>query len=662
MKNFVLAFLALWQFTSGMGQAVKKVRPIALFTVGGTPTYTEEFMYLYKKNHRNKSQDFTPEKIEEYLNLFVNFKLKVKEGYQRGLDTTVKFNKELKTYEEELKKPYRADKDALDKLTKEAYDHLTEEVKASHILIQVKPDAAPADTLKAFTKISEIQKRIVAGEDFEKLARELSEDPSAKYNGGNLGYFTALQMVYPFEEAAYKTKVGEASSIIRTRFGYHLIKVVDKRTSQGEVEVAHILLRTTNGGQTSRLKNTTEMDNDPKVKNLIFEIYDQLKSGRSWDELCKEYSEDSNTKNTGGKLRPFGARALAAVPEFEATAFALEKPGDISDPFQSNIGWHIIRLEKKIPVPPYAEVEASLKKRVARDERLKISEQAMAIARRKELGFNENKENKPKVLALADSTLLKGKWKFTGNTETKNVILFSIGHQVYKAVDFFQWVERHQTSSKLNPESYFDQLYETYVNDNVDKAEEEKIKINNPDFQYLLTEYKEGILLFDIMEKEVWNKASEDSVDQRKFYQDHLAKYTAGDRVEARIFSTTDKTFLQEVKRKVTKGDTLTAADMKKFKSVQNFRNYEKGESKVIDKVNWVPGLQETDIEGTFFLVEIKQLVLPGTKSFAEARAHVISDYQDFLEKNWVASLRNKYPVKINTKARKSVMNELMKK
>jgi peptidyl-prolyl cis-trans isomerase SurA len=662
MKKVFFACIVLWQAYDVMAQSANNIKPIVLFSIGSTPTYTEEFIYLYKKNHPNKSQDFTSEKVNEYLNLFVNFKLKVREAQQRGFDTTAKFNKELNTYRDELKKPYRADKDVLDKLTREAYDHLTQEVKASHILIQAKPDAAPADTMKAYVKIAEIKKRVAEGEDFGKLATELSEDPSAKYNGGSLGYFTTLQMVYPFEEAAYNTKVGDVSSVIRTRFGYHLVKVEDKRPSKGEVEVSHILLRTAKGGQTSRLKNTTEMDNDPKVKNLIFEIYDQLKSGRNWDDLCKEYSEDTNTKNAGGKLRPFGVGALAAVPEFEITAFALQKPGEVSDPFQSSIGWHIIRLEKRIPVPAYADIEATLKKRVARDERVKISEQSLAIARRKELGFNENKENKSKVMALADSNLVKGKWKFTGNTEIKKLVLFSLSNKVVRAADFFSWVEKRQTFSKLSPSSYLDQLYEELVDENVNEAEEEKIKKANPDFQYLLTEYREGILLFDIMEREVWNKASEDSIGQKNYYKEHIAKYSAGDRVEARIFSTTDKSFLEDMKKKVMRGDTLSASDMKKFKSVQNFRNYEKGESKVIDKINWVPGLQETEIDGTSYLAEIKRLVAPGTKTFTEARAHVISDYQDSLERAWVTSLKNKYHVTINSKAKEAVMKELTNK
>jgi len=649
MKKYFIVFLLLLKLIGATAQIQKKATSsMILFTVDGNPTLTDEFIYLFKKNHANESQDYTESKIDEYLNLFINFKLKIREAQKRGMDTTAKFNKELNTYREELKKPYRADKDVLDKLTHETYDHLMQEVNASHILIQIKPDATPEDTLKAFHRISDIKKRISEGEDFEKLARELSEDPSAKYNGGSLGYFTAMQMVYPFEQAAYQTKKGEVSPIVRTRFGYHLIKVLDIRPSRGEVEVSHILLRSTK-------------DNETKVKNLIFEIYDQLKKGRNWDELCKQYSEDTNTKNTGGRLRPFGVGALAAVPEFEATAFAMQSPGEISDPFQSNIGWHIIRLEKKIPMPPYAEAEASLKKRVTRDERMKISQQALAAKRRKDLGFVENDPIKMKVIGLADSSLLMGKWKFSGSPELRKTVLFSINGKEVKSGDFFSWIEQQHNPSKLSAPAYMNQLYEQWKEGKINEAEEEKIIKENPDFKYLLTEYREGILLFEIMEKEVWNKASVDSAGQRKYYREHLTKYGGGNRVEARIFSTTDKSFLAEVKMKIAHGDTLKEADMKKFRSAQNFRNYERGESKVIDKITWVSGLQEEEIDGTYYLVEVKRLVPPGPKTLEEARAKVISDYQDSLEKDWIASLKNKFRVVLNNKGKKVVLEELTK-
>lgn len=643
-KHLLLALCVMLSICWAFPQS----KPQVLFTVDKSPTTTNEFVYLFKKNHSNK-QDFTEEKVDEYLNLFVNFKLKIREAHQRGYDTTSKFIKELKTYGDELKKPYRAEKDLLDRLTKEAYEHLRQEVKASHILIEVKASATPDDTLKAFNKISDIRKRILNGEDFEKLAIELSEDPSAKSNGGSLGYFTTMQMVYPFEVAAYQTKVGEISPIVRTRFGYHIIKVIDKRSSRGEVEVSHILLR-------------SAKTNEAKVKNQIFEIYDQLKSGRSWDELCKEFSEDTNTKNAGGKLRPFGVGALPSVPEFEATSFALEKPGDVSDPFQSNIGWHIIRLERKIPVPAFPDIEAALKKRVGRDERLKISEQAASAKRKTDLGFKENAVTKSQVLSMADSSLLKGRWKFKGLGDAKNNSLFQLGGKNFTTSDFTAWVEKKKTSSKLSPADYMSQLYNQFVDENIDVAEEEKIIRENPDFSHLLSEYREGILLFEIMEKEIWNRASDDTVGQKKFYNEHLEKYKAGPRVEARIFATPDKSFLEDIKKKIARADTLSAADMKKFKSVQHFRNYEKGESKVIDKINWVPGMQETEVDGMYYLVEVARLVEAGTKKFTEARAQVISGYQDALEKNWVESLKKKYPVKMNAKNKSAVVQELTKK
>jgi peptidyl-prolyl cis-trans isomerase SurA len=402
--------------------------------------------------------------------------------------------------------------------------------------------------------------------------------------------------------------------------------------------------------------------NEVKAKNLIFEIYDQLKTGRNWDELCKQYSEDSNTKNAGGRLRPFGIGALAAVPEFEAVAFALQNPGEISDPFQSSIGWHIIRLEKKIPLPPYAEVEASLKKRVARDERMKISEQAEGIRRRKDLGFVENPENKAKVMRLADSTLLTGKWKFSGNPELRKLPLIAFSNQEVKSGDFMTWIEHQQGTSKSAPSAYMDQLYHNWIEEKINEAEEAKIIKENPDFQYLLTEYREGILLFEIMEKEVWNKASEDSVGQRKYFMEHKNNYNAGNRVEARIFTSRDKSFFEDLKKKVANGDTLKEGDLKKFKSTQNFRNYEKGESKAIDQINWVTGVQETMVDGTYYLIDIKRLIPPGPKTLNEARAKVISDYQDLLEKNWVTVLRNKFHPQINNKGKKIVVDELTKK
>ncbi len=646
-KSLFFIFLAA-SIVAGYSQVEKVKKPVVLFSVNKNPTFVDEFNYLYSKNHQNKPGDFTESKVLEYLTLFINFKLKVTEARALGMDTTAKFLKEFKTYREDLKKPYRAEPDVLDKLAKEVYQHLTQEVKASHILVNLKPDAFPSDTLTAFNKIIEIKKRIVAGEDFEKLAHELSEDPSAKYNGGDLGYFTAMQMVYPVEEAAYKTNKGEVSDIVRTRFGYHLIKVIDKETARGEVEVSHILLRTGT--------------DDTKIKNKAFEIYEQLKAGRSWSDLCKENSEDANTKDAGGKLRPFGLRALATVPEFEAMAFAMKTPGDISDPFQSTIGWHIIKLENRIPLPPYSELESSLKKKVARDERLQISQQTLATKRKKDFGLIEYEEVKKEVFALADSSLTKGKWKFVGNEILFAKKIVELQGKGISVKDFVQYIAINQSQSSMAPATYIAQLYNNFVEETISNLEEEKLKVEKPEFKNLLTEYREGILFFDIMEKEIWNKASEDTSGQRKYYETHIDKFKAGDRVRARIFSTPDKNIVDEFKKKVSAGDTLKEADIKRFKSVQPFKKYEKGDSKVIDKASWVPGLHEVELDKSFYLVEIEQLIAPGTKTFDEAKASIISDYQTELEKTWLERLKKKYPIEVSAKGKKYILAELIKK
>lgn len=631
------------------GQAQQGQKPVTLFTAGSMSVSTDEFLYVYRKNHQNKPEAFDEKKINEYLDLFINFKLKVAEAHARGLDTTRKFVNEFKTYREELKKPYRTEPDALEKLTKDTYQRLTEEVRASHILINVKPDATPADTLAAWQRVAQIRERLIKGEDFEKLARELSEDPSGKYNGGDLGYFTALQMVYPFEEAAYKTNVNEISPITRTRFGYHLVKVRDRKAARGEVEVSHILLRTGAG-------------NDAAVKNKMFDIYDQLKAGRSWDELCKEFSEDPNTKNTGGKLRPFGVGAMASVPEFETMAFSLQKSGDVSDPFQSSVGWHIIRLENKIPLPAYTEMEASLKRRVARDERLQLSQLALNAKRKREYALQENEAVRDKIIALADSTLTSGKWKTSASADVKKETLLSVEKKNVTAGEFISYIENNQAPSSLMPTPYMRQLYDRFVEDKILEAEENKLLQTQPDFRNLLTEYREGILFFEVMEKEVWNKASEDTVGQRAFYEKVKSKYQAGDRVEARIFSATSKSVIDDIKKKVQAGDTLKQEDLKKFKSIQNFRAYEKKENKIVDKISWSVGQHEAEGDGLFYLVEVKRLIPPGVKTFDEARASVISDYQDSIEKNWIASLKKKYPVKVNKKGKKFVLAELKAK
>jgi peptidyl-prolyl cis-trans isomerase SurA len=617
-----------------------------LFSVDDAAVHASEFTYLYNKNHQGKPEEFTKEKITAYLDLFVNFKLKVKEATDRGLDTTRAFNEELNSYKSELKKPFIASPDQVSMLVREAYDRLQQEVRAAHLLIGFGPDPASADTLAAWNKIIDLRRRIVAGEQFEKLAAEYSEDPSAKENGGDLGYFTALVMVYPFETAAYSLSIGEISQPVKTRFGYHLILLKDKRTASGEVEVSHIFFR----------------GKDTKVKNKAFEAYDQLRAGKKWEDVCRENSDDAGTKDNGGRLQKFSAGALSSVPEFESMAFSMQTPGEYSDPFESRMGWHIIRLENRIPVPTFEEMEPSLKRRISRDERLQIGQEAELARRKKEFNMIENREIIDNLMHLADTSLQKGRWSVLISEPHKDDTLFASGNDVATVRNFYAFVKGKQRPSALPAPEYFRQLYNQFTEERIGELEDRKLQKENPDYRNLLKEYREGLLLFSVMETEVWNKASADSLGQRQYYTANTAKYSAGERVYARILGTPDAAFLEEIKTMILNGDTLKPAQLRRLKVVTSYRGYERGDHKAIDSVAWSVGLHQTQSEGMHYLVEIERLIPAGVKTFDEARASVISDYQDSLERSWIDQLKKKHAVKINKKTVKTVVASLEKK
>jgi peptidyl-prolyl cis-trans isomerase SurA len=654
MRRFAILMLlgsAMITFSFAQGKKQKAPKSQTLFTVNKKTVTTNEFIYLYKKNHQNKSEDFTNEKIQEYLDLFINFKLKVEEAKTRGLDTTQAFIKEYSQYKDELRKPYLPDTKLTDSLVRLTYNRMKEEVRASHILINVKPDASPEDTLKAYNKIIDLRNKIKKGEDFGMTASEFSEDPSARTNQGNLGYFTAMQMVYPFESAAYNTKVGEVSMPIRSRFGYHIIYVTDRRPARGEVEISHIMLRTGDG-----------KDNE-KVKNTIFDIYDELQAGVKWDELCRQYSEDPGSKDSGGKLKQFGVGAMASIPEFERIAFSLNKPGEISDPFQTQYGWHIMKLERKIPLAPFEELNASLKSRVNRDERTQVSKQALTLKLRKDFQFTEQPAVKTKVLALADTSIQTAKWKEPAYPKANKEILFSLTGKNYSVKDFLDYAQKNQKPTSQLPAKYLEELYNHFVDASILTLQEEKIMRENPDYTYLLQEYYEGILLFEIMEKEVWNKASDDSVGQHKYYDAHVNDYQAGERAKASFYFTASNNFVAKLKPILEAGDEKAIQEFvaqNKLKTETGF--YKKEEKTILQKVPWTVGVHSTENNGMYYLAWLKDILPPGPMSFEEARPAVISDYQTYLEKNWVQQLKKKYSVKVNEKGKQYVFQNLQQK
>ena len=437
---------------------------------------------------------------------------------------------------------------------------------------------------------------------------------------------------------------------LRTRFGYHILKVYDRRPSQGEVEVSHIMIRT-----------GADRDNE-KARNKIFDIYDKLQAGVAWEDLCKEFSEDPGSKEAGGKLRPFSVGVMVNVPEFEKIGFSLREPGDLSDPFQTQYGWHIMRLERKIPLASLEEMTASLKTRVTRDERMQVSKQAIQNKLRKDFELTENAAVKSKALASADSSLIQGKWKAPNDAKAAKEILFTLKGGKYSLRDFQRYAEKSQRANSLSPQKYLDQLYNNYVDANILDKEEEKILKEHPEYGYLIKEYYEGILLFDIMEDEVWNKASDDSVGQARYFEAHVADYKASDRVKAVIYSASSAAELEPLRALIAGGDDQKLQQEVALKRIKYESGYFKKDDKaILGKISWTAGIHSAENNGIYYLAWLKKILPPGPMTFEEARPTVISDYQAFLEKQWVTELKKKYSVQVNEKGKQYIIQKLKK-
>lgn len=624
----------------------QKKNPVVL-SVNGKEVYADELAYLFRKNYTDK-KDYTGEKVNEYLRLYIRFKLKVEEAVNRGLDTTRQFVKEFNTYRTELRKTYLHEEKLTDSLVRLTYQRLQEEIKASHILVALPADASPADTLKAWNRAMEILDRIKRNESFSELAEKFSDDPTARNNRGSLGYFTAMQMVYPFETAAYSGKPGDVVGPVRTRFGYHLIKIEDRKPSRGEVEVSHIMLRNLPGRD------------EIQTRNLIFDIHEQLKNGMPWEELCSRYSEDLNSKGNNCRLRPFGVGAFNQVPEFDGVAFSLQNPGDISDPFRTAYGWHIVRLERKIPLPALNELQTSLRNRVIRDERMQAARELYYQKLKKRFAFKENTELKNIIFAAADTSLTRGRWMVPA-IQPSEILLEVNGKKIYGTA-FIHFVKINQQAVSSKPVDYIHELYRKFTETVLDEQIENEIMQVKPEYRYLLKEYYEGILLFDIMEKEVWNKAAADTSGLREYFNTHRNRYRAEERAKAVVYSAPSAEVLHQLKLFLEKQDSAAAAQWVRDRQIRNEAGkFQRAERAVLQLVAWQPGLYEAENKGMYYLVHILEILQPGLLTFEEALMNVVSDYQQVLEEQWLKDLQKKYPVVLHEKGRKQLIRMVRK-
>ncbi|GAB2788885.1 hypothetical protein GCM10027275_37260 [Rhabdobacter roseus] len=526
--------------TSSPPQQATPVETVTLLQLGDRHFSPDEFFQSYTKN-RFSADSAKALSAREYFDLYTNLKLKVLAAQQEGRDTASDFKEEIASYRETLAKNYLVDKNLVEELTSEAYERLKEEVHVSHMLIAVSEFAAPADTLSAYRAAVAMRARLLEGVDFAEMAEKFSKDPTAPQNRGDLGYFTAFQMLYPFENAAYQTPVGQISEPVRTRSGYHLIKVHDRRPSRGKIQVAHLMVRLT--------PNATP-DEIATAQKRAEEAHQRLTKGEAWEKIVGIYSDDFQSRKSNGVLPLFGTGEM--VPPFEEAAFSLATVGEFSRPVRSPYGWHIIRLLQKRSMEPYATMAPALRQKVVTDSRGKVVEDATYRRLRAQYAILENPDTWAQLAKLADSSLVKGTWVAPTTPGTSvGQVLFSIEKQNYAAQSFLEYVQNRQKPRPAGsaPEVVLRSFYQDYLRARLQDYEKNNLETKYPDFRTLMNEIREGVLLSQVMEKYVWQRSLADSVGQQRLYDQNREKYRYPERALATIVSTPDTATLRQVRQ-----------------------------------------------------------------------------------------------------------------
>ena len=662
LKMFVLAALVM---PALFANAQSKLDNQVLMTIGDQDITVKEFTDVYYKNNL-KNDVIEKKSVDEYLELFTTFRMKVMEAERLKLDTSAKFQKELAGYRKQLSKPFMSSDDITEELLQEAYQRKLKDIRASHILIRCDKNALPSDTLKAYNKAISIRNKAIAkGADFAALADQYSEDPSAKGmkatettparpgNHGDLGYFTVFDMVYPFETGAYNTKAGEISMPVRSDFGYHIIKVQSVTDAMGSIQAAHIFLQ---------LPFDAPADEEAAMKQKADNIYKQLKeqNGKNWNEMVKQYTDDKGTIGRNGTLSNFTVSRI--VPEFIDVCKKLDI-NEFSEPVRTSYGYHIIKLLGKSGVDTFEKESKALSERIEKDMRSKKSEEVVLKQVKNEYNFKQNDKNLEAFMATVDSTILRKEYKPAVNADMK-AVLFTIGDASVKVSDFVDFIYEKITPQKyVTPATYAYQLYENFMNEKVMDYADAHLEDKYPDFKALVQEYRDGILLFDLMEQEVWDKAVKDTLGLQEYHARNASKYMWGDRVYATIVTVARPEALPKVKALLDSGielDSLKSAIQRDSIEYAFVRRgyYQKGDNQYIDQTEWKVGVRNeipSTVDQSTTIVCIRELRGPEPKTLKECRGIVTSDYQVELEQKWVQELKDRYPVTINEKVLEKV-------
>lgn len=633
LRNLIIFLITILSLKSNC--QVKEV----LFTVGSDSVFASEFIRVYNKN-LDLVQDESQKDVDEYLKLFTNYKLKLIEARALDLDKNPLYLRELSNYKKQLASSFMKDSKVTDALVEEAYERISYDINANHILVKVDEDANPEDTLIAYNKILKFRDR-ASNEGFEKVRSEVHNGQTIF--GEKLGYFSGFKMVYKFENVAFNTQVGGISMPFRTRFGYHIVNVLDKRLSKGERTVAHIMLINKEGDSLAE---------KPEVK--IQEIYKKITQGEDFESLAKQFSDDKNSAPKGGMLTPFSGGQLN-VQEFEDIAFGLENEGDVSMPFKTNYGWHIVKLYNKKPIADFEAIKTELIEKVKRDDRSKLIDDALVTKLRKLYKINKEQPALKYFESIFNDDYFKRTWKLPSDF-TSEKILLKIGKKQYSFLNFGEYLEKTQRSP-IQKGSYsfiISNKYESFLNEKLVEYHEDNLEDENEDFSNIVQEYRDGLLLFELMESTIWNASKTDSIGIQEYYNNHMTEYVSPKTIDAVVASSTKQKTIKKVSKLLDQG-----MDLDQIKSLVNSNDnieviftqgmIEENHQSIPEGFDFKEGISKIYNHNNAYVAVLVKTIIPETlKTFDEAKGSVISDYQTQKEENWIKQLKEKYKIVIN--------------
>jgi peptidyl-prolyl cis-trans isomerase SurA len=636
---FVIAFSAFSQ--------LKKDE--VLLTVDNNKINANEFIRVYNKN-LNLVQDESQKNVDEYLELYINYKLKLREAKELGFNKKDQYIKEFNKYKKQLANNYLTDNTATENLIKEAYDRVSYDVNVDHILVVL--DANETDTTSVYNQVLGYRDRLIKENDFSNIKSQLHNGQTI--HAEELGYFSGFKMVYAFENVAYNTPIGEVSMPFRTQFGYHVLKVNDKRESKGYATVAHIMV------------SNKQKDESIKPEERINEIYNLLNQGQSFESLAKQYSDDQSSAKKGGELKSFKSSQLGSV-EFEDQAFALQNQGDISKPFKTAFGWHIAKLINKKPIESFDDMKSKLEAQVKRDARSKIIDETFYNGLMKRYSIPKNVDLSYFETILNDK-VYSNEWSVPVSLD-QNKILINFGDKQLTYHDFALYMESNQKqiAKKQSFNTFVNQLYKGYLKKRLLAYHEDNLENINPEYAAVLSEYRDGLLLFDLMQEKIWDAVKEDSIGLQKHYQENKGSYSWPKRIDANVISSSSKDILEKAKLSLEKGIDIDSIKSELNKNnIQNIivssGKFTKEDKALPEGFIFKKGISEIYIQNeSYHIVLVKEVLEATEKSFNEAKGRVISEYQEVVEKNWITNLRSKYAVDVNQKTLKKVKKALKK-